>query len=130
MTNPRTEPKTDEEIMVSKGFALMADVAQLVAELAKRNAEYARLEELIVKLAENPGEHQTATTQAEYEALPTGSIVAYDENRPWVKHKHDEWLRAAFNGSVERSTSAQISRYTRAVLRHGQTVDAPVIGGW
>ena len=70
----------------------------------------------------SPATPRTVTTEAEYEALPEGSIVLRDKRHAgyaYTKQRDDEWQFSDSLGTI--LGSADMAGVTRAVLREGWT---------
>jgi hypothetical protein len=106
----------DWEVSGQDGYSSWGEVIALATsvEVIKPGCE--------VKLTPVGG--QTATTEAEYEALPTGSLVASrrTQSTSWTKRGDNDWTSSSSVGA--RYADADIWGITRQVLRHGWGDDA------
>lgn len=77
-----------------------------------------------IKTLEQTSTPRTVATEAEYAALPVGSVVHIPNGFPWTKDDDGEWKSVPLG--IPRS-SAEISEYNipRTILRHGWGDEEP-----
>lgn len=66
-----------------------------------------------------PSHPAVLTTKEDYENAPAGTIVASDFSDPWVKDFMGFWLCGSPD---EAETSSVMAKFTRHVLRWGETL--------
>ena len=89
--------------------------SDLQAKYDAMDAKYREAQEKIEALSQDTTPH-TATTEAEYAALPEGSMFVDADDYVWKRGFSGNWIHEL---SGTRLTDAKISGTTRTVLRYG-----------